>query len=111
LRKRITTLEMRRDAVAIYLESEKALYLTILRVVMVTLVAIATGDGITASGDPARIGPVFVLSLFFYGLAVVTGIQGLKISELDSRAKVTQTVEKLNSEIADLKTKLGAMAK
>jgi len=36
-------------------------------------------------------------------------IQGFKISALDTRAKVSEMVAKLESEIADLKKKLQAM--
>jgi hypothetical protein len=111
LRKRIEALEVRRDTIASYLTSDKALYLTVLRIVLVMLVAIASGEGVTVLGGALGMGPLLPLSLFFYGLAVLGGIQGLKTTELDNRAKVTETIAQLDSEIADLKTKVPAVKK
>jgi hypothetical protein len=46
------------------------------------------------------------LGIFCYLIAVVVGIQGLKISALDSQAKVTLMVARLTSEITNLEKKL-----
>jgi hypothetical protein len=98
LRKRIEALETRRNTITNYLSSDKALYLTILRIVIVMLVAIASGEGVTMLQYPLSTGGVILLSLFLYGLAVLGGIQGLKITDLDSREKITETISKLDSE-------------
>ena len=109
LQKRIKQLETGRDEVATYLTSDKALYLATFRIVISMLFSIAAGAAITALGDIFPVGPFGLFSILFYGLAVAIGIQGFKISALSTRAKVTEMVEKLDSEIEDLKKKLQAM--
>ena len=111
LRKRVAALEARRNTIASYLDSDKALYLTVLRIMLVILVAIGGGNATAQFKNLLGTGPVVLLSLFFYGLAILGGIQGLKTTELDSREKITETITKLDSEIADLRTKLQAITK
>jgi hypothetical protein len=111
LQKRIDALQVRRNTTARYLDSDKALYLMILRIVLVMLVGIAGGDATAQLEFPLGRGPVVPLSLFFYALAIVGGIQGLKITEFESREKITETITKLDSEIADLQAKLQAMTR
>jgi len=112
LRKRITALQARRDTVASYLSSDKALYLTSLRFVISMLLTVALGAGTSVLGDKfPTLGPLFLFALFFYFLAVVIGVQGLTISALDTQAKVTEMLAKLDSEIANLEQKLKAMIK
>lgn len=110
LRKRIDALKVRRNTIASYLDSDKALYLTILRIVIVMLIAIATGESVLVVGG-LGLGPIIVFAIFFFALAIVGGIQGLKTTELDSREKITETITKLDSEITDLQTKLQAMTR
>jgi hypothetical protein len=108
LRERIKQLETQRDGIAAYLASDKALYLATFRVVISILILIAMGLAVTALGDTFRIyyPPIIIISLLFYLLAIVGGAFGFSISGLDTRAKVTERVEKLDGEIADLKKKL-----
>jgi|HubBroStandDraft_3_1064219.scaffolds.fasta_scaffold1034180_1 hypothetical protein len=70
----------------------------------------ATGESVLVVGR-LGLGPIIVFAIFFFALAIVGGIQGLKTTELDSREKITETITKLDSEIADLQTKLQAMTR
>lgn len=89
------------------MSSDKALYLATFRLVIAILIIIATGFGLTAFEDVFPLSPTLTLfSVFCYLLAVIIGIYAFSISGLDTRAKVTALVEKLDSELADLKTKL-----
>ena len=111
LRTRIKQLKMSRDNVAAYLSSDKALYLATFRIVIGILVAIATGAGLALLNNMVPYSRLDLLAGFFYFLAIVIGIQGFKTSSLDTPAKVTEMIIKLNSEIADLEKKLEAIAK
>src|ERR1700674_1167416 len=108
LRERIKQLETQRDGIAAYLASDKALYLATFRIVITILMFIAMGLAFTALGDTFRIyyPPITIISLVCYLLAVVGGTYGFRISGLDTRAKVTAMVEKLDGEIVDLREKL-----
>jgi hypothetical protein len=108
LQKRIQQLQAQRDKYASYLSSDKALYLATFQIVIVILVAIATGGGLTALAE--ILPPFGMLAIFVYAMAIVIGLQGLKVSSLDTRAKVTETVAKLESEIGSLRTKLAEMS-
>ena len=111
LRERIKQLEKQRDNVAAFLTSDKALYLNTFRILIAMLVMISVGAGITVLGESFPISPFNVFAVIFYAVAATIGIQGAKISALDTREKVTEMVAKRNAEIADLKLKLGKMAK
>ena len=73
------------------------------------LVMIATGAGITVLGEVFPIGPLWLFAVLFYAVAAGIGIQGAKISALDTREKVTQMVATRNAEIADLEKRLKAL--
>lgn len=107
LRERIKQLEAQRARYAAYLSSDKALYLATFQIVIVILTFMALGAGITIL--PIR--GINLVSAFCYFVAVIGGIQGFKISALDTRAKVSEMVAKLDSEIMDLQKKLAAMTK
>jgi hypothetical protein len=110
LRRRIKQLEIQRGGIAAYLGSDKALYLATFRIVIGILIAIAMGLAFTALGDILRIyPPITIVSFICYLLAVVGGGYGFSISRLDTRAKVTAMIEKLEGEIADLKEKLACL--
>ena len=48
----------------------------------------------------------FALDIGIFAIAIVLAVHGLRLASLDTRLKVTAMVEKLDSEIAVLKTKL-----
>jgi hypothetical protein len=111
LGERIKQLETQRDRYAAYLSSDKALYLATFQIVIGMLVSIAFGAGLEVLSDIVPIRFPGLLAVFCYFLATAIGIQGFKISSLDTREKVTEMVAKLESEIADLKNKLEAITK
>jgi hypothetical protein len=108
LQKRIQQLQVQKDRYVSFLSSDKALYLATFQIVIGVLVAIATAAGLTALGEMLSL-PFGILAIFFYAIAIIIAFQGFKVSSLDTRAKVTETVVKLESEIAALQTKLAEM--
>jgi len=117
LRKRIKELESQRDRYAAYSSSDKALYLATFQLVIGILIFLSAGAGLMVLDKigisrllpiPPTIG---FLAFVCYTLAATVGIQALKISSLDTRAKVSEVLTKLESEIADLKKKLEAITK
>lgn len=108
LQKRIEQLQAQRDRYASFLSSDKALYLATFQIVIGILVAIATAAGLTGLGEMLPF-PFGMFAIFFYAMAIIIGLQGFKVSSLDTRAKVTETVAKLESEIEALQTKLAEM--
>jgi hypothetical protein len=111
LRERIKQLETYRNEVAGYLSSDKALYMATFQIVIGILVAIATGAGLTLLNNMVPYSHLDLMAAFFFFVAIVIGMQGFKTSSLDTAAKVTAMIIKLNSEIADLREKLEARAK
>jgi hypothetical protein len=117
LQERITQLEKQRDSYTAYLRSPKALYLANFRTVFGVLLAIAVAAALNVLNEmqPAfGIRPAFPLGLFsllFYFLAVVGAIQGLTTASLDTSEKISESIAKLASEIAELKKKLQAKSK
>jgi hypothetical protein len=107
LRERIKQLETQRDQYAAYSTSDKALYLATFRIVIGILTFVALGAGLTMLPIPG----INLAAAFCYFVAVIAGIQGFKISALDTRSKVSEMIAKLDSEIGNLQKKLEAMAK
>ena len=107
LLERITQLEKQRDSYAAYSRSDKAHYLATFNIVIGILVSIAIAAGLGVLNGMMRTFPPFgVLSIFFYFVAVVGGIQGIKTASLDTREKVSEAIAKLESEITELRKKL-----
>jgi hypothetical protein len=107
LRQRITQLEKYRDTVALYLSSEKALYLHILGMILFVLLCMC-GAGLVVLlygffGDEYG-GRIVAFGLLAVGMII--GAYSLRLTALDTRPKVSTLVEQLNSEIAALKAKL-----
>jgi bacteriorhodopsin len=111
LGKRINELETQRDNHATYLGSDKALYLATFRIVIAILMLIILGAIFTVFSHIFQSVPVELFAFLFYFIAFIAAIQGLTISSLDTRAKVSAVVTKLDSEISELKTKLEAISK
>jgi hypothetical protein len=111
LRERIKQLERQRDSYVMYLASDKALYLATFRVVIGILIFMIIGAEVHVLSEMVSDRPTYLLSLGSYAIALLVAIQGLKVSSLDTRAKVEEVISKLESETADLKTKLHAMAR
>jgi hypothetical protein len=117
LQERITQLEKQRDSYTSYLHSDKALYLANFHTLFGVLLVIAIAAALNVlSGMQPVFGtlPAFPLGLFsvlFYFLAVVLSIQGITTASLDTREKISESIAKLDSEIADLKKKLQAISK
>jgi hypothetical protein len=107
LRERIKQLETQRDQYAAYSTSDKALYLATFRTVIGILTFMALGAGLTVLPIPG----INLAVAFCYFTAVIGAIQGFKISALDTRAKVSETIAKLDSEIESLQKKLEVMVK
>jgi len=114
LQERITQLEKQRDSYTAYLHSDKALYLANFHTLFGVLLAIAIAAALNVLSEmqPAfGIRPAFplgIFSLLFYFLAIVLAIQGITKASLDTREKISESIAKLELEIADLKEKLQA---
>lgn len=110
LRERIRTLEKYQDNFL----SDKSLYLATLRIVLAILFSMSMSGTILLLGYSVLLGKFFagfrpVLDLFaliFLLLALVGAWQGIRFTELDTKAKASEMVEKLNEEIGELKEKL-----
>ena len=111
LRKRITELQKARDVIALYLTSDKALYLAQFRMVMVVLLLICVGAALGLLGQLVRSPNFGVLGIAMYGFAVILVLFGIQFSLLDTRQKVAELLAKRDEEIADLQRKLEAMTK
>ena len=109
LRKRITELQKARDVVALYLASDKALYLAQFRMVIVMLMLICIGGALGLLGQLVPSPNFRVLGIAMYGFAVTLGFFGIQFSLLDTRQKVAELLAKRDEEIADLQRKLEAM--
>lgn len=111
LRERIKQLETQRDNYAAYLSSDKALYLATFRIIIGILICMTLGAIFPVLNQFVRVPLIESFSIFFYGVAVVAAAQGLKISSLDTRQKVSEVVAKIESEILDMQKKLETIAK
>jgi hypothetical protein len=111
LRKRIKVLEVSRDWSVASLSSDKLLYLTTFRVLFIMLIAMAGGLGISVLLTAFPSAALAPSPVFCYAFAVVIGVQGVRFSLLDTRAKITERVTELESEIAGLERKLKTMTK
>jgi hypothetical protein len=105
LRERIKQLETQRDQYAAYSTSDKALYLATFRVVIGILTFMALGAGLAVL--PIR--GINLVVAFCYFTAVIVAIQGFNLSALDTKAKVSGMIAKLDSEIGELQKKLEAI--
>jgi hypothetical protein len=111
LQERIKQLQIFRDTLATYLTSDKALYLSTFRVIIIMLVVITIGAAVSALGGTFQIRGAGLFAVFVYALAVAIGIQGIKLSSLDTHDKILKMIAERNDEIADLEKKLEAMVK
>lgn len=114
LTKRIAQLEKYRNTVNAYASSDKALYLSTLQLLLGILMFMCAGaivsllDLLSWISAPLRPNALnfFALDIGIFAIAIVLAVHGLRLASLDTRLKVTAMVEKLDSEIAVLKTKL-----
>lgn len=108
IRNRIKQLNLQRSGVALYASSDKALYLNTLRLLLGMLVLGFTGIAVMIF--PSVMGLYFpgvrLIALLLFAMAVVIGIYGITLTALDTREKVAELLEKLDSEIDGLKKKL-----
>ena len=121
IRKRIDELEKYRDSIAIYLASDKTHYLTTLRSILGVLLLFGTGatfliigradlliagGGGTFSIDPSlrALFNTFGFACFF-GSIIISAL-AIRIAALDTQAKISAMIEKINSDIEKLRTKL-----
>lgn len=111
LRKRIAELQKAREVIAVYLTSDKALYLAQFRMVMVVLLLICVGAALGLLGQFVRSPDFGMLGIAVYGFAVILVLFGIQFSLLDTRQKVAELLAKRDEEIADLQRKLEAMTK
>jgi hypothetical protein len=114
LRKRIANQERYRDVVQKYLSSERALYLQALKLVFGVLICISAGIGAIAFGFapyPDAPGGIFLppsrlMGDMFLGLGIVLAIQGVRLTELETKERIIELLAKLDGEIARLKARL-----
>jgi hypothetical protein len=106
LRTRIVQLEGQRERYAKYMASDKALYLATFQGLLFTVICIALGAMCAGVADVSRSGLFKMWSIAFYGGAVAFGIMGVRYALLDSREKVAKVIQKIESDLAELKEKL-----
>jgi hypothetical protein len=112
LRKRISELRKQKDVFLAYMSSDKRLYLATLRFAIGVGVLIAAGEATAGAADILSrfnliVGDEFhFMGVFCYGMAVAVGIQGIKISHLNSADRLSEIVGKLENEIEELNIKL-----
>jgi hypothetical protein len=110
LQKRIVDQERYRNMIAaLYLESDKALYLHILGMVLAVLLLICVSAILFILGT-LGLGPagLEIMIVGFLAIAVVFAVYGLRLAALDTRPKVSEMITKLDAGIATLKAKLEA---
>jgi hypothetical protein len=94
------------------LRSDKALYLANFHTLFGVLLVIAIAAVVNVlNGMIQPVFPFGLISILFYFLAAILAIQGVTTASLDTREKISGSIAKLESEIADLKKKLLAISK
>jgi hypothetical protein len=123
IRTRIEELEKYRDTIAVYLASDKAHYLTTLRSVLAVLFLFGTGatflimgradlvissaPGSTGVSAPPSLRGIFnTAGLACFVATVIISALAIRIAALDTQAKISALIEKINSDIEKLRTKL-----
>ncbi len=108
LQTRIDQLQASRDRVNSFALSDRALYLTSLQMMFGMFTIICLGIVILVLdyvlGEP-RLG-FAILALLIFLLAIVLGVVAMQTAGLDTPAKISAKLSKLDSEIDDLKSKL-----
>jgi hypothetical protein len=119
LRHRIRVLEQIRDRLVIYTSSDKALYLGTLRLVLGVLVLMEAG-AILLVFDHLDIAPHLtmfrpqtytVFGVMCFTASIGIGIQGLRLSSLDTKVKLSEMIATADEQISALKAKLDARTK
>jgi len=122
-RKRINELEKYRDSIAIYLASDKAHYLTTLRSVLTVLLLFGTGITFLILGradlfivaapgrtgfsiQPAYRGIFNTAGFACFIVSILISVAAIRIASLDTQAKISTTIEKINADIDKLRAKL-----
>ena len=107
LRTRIAETERYRDRVAVYLTSDKALYLATLQLILGILIAMCAAIASFLVGrftlTPGRFDLLALLSIV---MAIVMGVYGMRMASWDTRPKISEVIAK--GEIAELGAKLDA---
>ena len=111
LRKRIAELEQYRDRVALYLSSDRALYLTALGIILGVLTFISSGAIIAILDRLGAIPNGDILTLMPFAIAIVLAVYGMRLASLVTPEKVSELIATLDADIADLKAKLQAQEK
>jgi hypothetical protein len=112
IRKRIKELETYRESVAAYLVSDKAHYLSTLRLVLAVLVALSLGASTLIVGMIfSQVHREIMVPFYFTALAcflfgVAGGAYAVRIASLDTQAKISAMIEGVNKDIEKLRTKL-----
>jgi Na+/H+ antiporter NhaB len=114
LRKQIAEKEKYRDTFV----SDKAIYLSVFRIALAMITCVAAGWSllIMAHSWPFRAffaeqaSVLDFWALLFFVLTVIGGIQGVRIAQLDTKAKADVMVQKLNVEIRFLEEQLGKLS-
>ena len=106
LRDRIASLERYRETVTMYMSSDKAQYLHTLGIVLAVLVCICAGVVAILLGTLGLVRDAGILALGIFAIGITVGVYGLKLASLDTRAKLSELVQKLDADIANLKAKL-----
>jgi hypothetical protein len=104
LQNRIIDLERYKESV----NTDKALYLSILRIILLVLALMCISVMLLILQQLGFLFRGNVAALSIFAIALILGIQGLIVGSLDSRAKVSDLISKLDREIAGLRAKLAA---
>ena len=120
-RKRIQELEKYRESIAIYLASDKAHYLTTLRSVLAVLLLFGTGvtflimgraDLVIVGGrtglsiQPGYRGIFDTAGFACFVVSVIISATAIRIASLDTQAKLSAMIEKINADIEKLRAML-----
>jgi hypothetical protein len=113
LRSRITELERYRQALTLYLSSDRAFYLHALGILFGILpfgcMAGAMMILVSLGFPPGQsVVPFEILALCILVIAIVVGIYGLRLASWDTRAKISEVAAKVDAEIAAMKEMLAA---
>jgi hypothetical protein len=106
LRKRIKELERLKAGIETYLTSDKALYLATFRCILVVLLCIVTGLIMTIADRIDPRSSYYMAAFVPYGAALAIVVHGLKISSLDTRAKIIRMVAGIMVDTTRLRMKL-----
>lgn len=109
LRTRIMELQKAREVIALYLASDKALYLAQFRMLILMLMILAVGGALGILGQMLTTPDFRITALLVYAIGIAVGFAAVKFSSLDTKEKITDLLAQRDREIANLQRKLDTM--